>query len=104
LAVKRKWPWLDDAGVYWADRDLVQALAFRGQERVRAGVPQPWPRVRRALGLQAGEILHRALEADRRRMKPADRRKAFRRAVECEQRISASSISAMCASRARPTG
>ena len=44
---------LDDAGVHRADRDLVQAFAFGRQERIRAAVPQPGPRVGRAFGLAA---------------------------------------------------
>src|SRR6185312_2164035 len=86
---------LDDSGVNRSNRNLMEALAFDRKERVsreRAGlcggaerrgyapasVIEPRPGVGRALRLQAEEILDRALEADRRRMNPAERRETAR--------------------------
>ncbi len=81
---------LDDAGMDRADRDLMQALAFRRQERIGrcgarrgplaqrvahapAAMVEPGARVRRAGRLQAEQVADRALEPDRRRMLGADR-------------------------------
>ena len=86
---------LDDAGMHRADRDLVQALAFGRQERRRRGrtapasrcgpsgwrTPQrPWSSQGRGSGsavrLEPEQVADGALEADRGRMRPADRGKA----------------------------
>ena len=84
-------PWLDDAGMDRADRDLVQILSFHGQELVRIGFDralprlaerlghapeaeiEPVPRIRRAGGFEAVKVGDGALEPDRRRMMRADR-------------------------------
>ena len=95
LAVGRKTEMsgLDDPRMHGADRDLVQRLAFHGQEAVngRAGVGaavrsermsyapyamvQPGSRVGETHGLEAIEIADGALQPDRRRMQLAHRRK-----------------------------
>ena len=85
-------PWLDDAGMDGADRDLMQILSFHGEEFVRVGLNralprlaegfghapeakvEPMPRVRRAGGFEAIKVGDGALEPDRRRMMRADRR------------------------------
>ena len=38
---------LDDAGMHWADRNLVQALAFDRQERIGRGRRYTWPEAER---------------------------------------------------------
>ena len=48
LAVKRKWPGLDDAGMHRPDRDLVQALALGRQEWIGRRAPCARRRGRRA--------------------------------------------------------
>ncbi len=97
-------PRLDDAGVHRADGDLVQRVAFHGQERVSlargrrwravaermAHVPEaeiePGPRIRRVGRLVAVKTVDGPLEPDRRRMHGADRRKLFGRAGEADDR------------------
>ena len=81
---------LDDAGMHRADRNLVQRVAFAGQELVGlalsrrgalaervAALPdamiEPGPRVGRAVGFEAKEIADRAFEPQRRRMPGARR-------------------------------
>src|ERR1700733_5698274 len=93
---------LDDAGMDRPDRNLVQALALRRQERIggpfgrrrdaRAerilNIPkteiEPRPCVGRAERLQSIEAVNGALESDRRRMQRTDRRKGFLRTFEAD--------------------
>ncbi len=76
---------LDDAGVHRADRDLVQAFALSRQEDVGLAMAQPCSRVGQSFRLQAGEIAHRALQPDRRRMHAADRWQAVVGARQVQQ-------------------
>ena len=96
---------LDDAGMDRPDRNLVQALALGGRNAIgrrslrRAGVraaerlrarPSGRGRATAALSgdavrLEPEEIADRPLEADRRRMRRADRGKAPVRTVEAER-------------------
>ena len=78
---------LDDAGMHWPDRNLVEALAFRRQERIgqtldrsgraraerMADAPEaevePRPRIRQTDRLQAMKSADGAFEPDRGRMR-----------------------------------
>ena len=91
--VKTKMPRLYNAGMHWADWNLMQPFSLGRQESVgrngsgrwrsrakrRADRPssmvQPGPRIRRADRLIAKQILYRALEANRWGVISADRRK-----------------------------
>jgi hypothetical protein len=74
--------WLDDAGMDRPDGDLVQSLALGRQEFVAClalppGPPpviEPGPGIRQTDGLNAIEVAHGALEAQRRRVPGGDRR------------------------------
>ena len=84
-------PWLDDAGMDGADRDLVQILSFDWQELVRIGFDGALPRLAERLGhapeaeiepvsrvcgaggFEAVKVANGALEPDRRRVMRADR-------------------------------
>ena len=86
---------LDDPGMHRTDRNLVQVLAFDGEEEKRRGprrrfgvrpewlhhVPgaeiEPRPQVPEPVRLESIEIADRTLEPDRRRMMRADRGKAL---------------------------
>ena len=91
--VKTKMPRLYNASMHWADWNLMQPFSLGRQESVwRKGsvrwcsrakrrddrpssMVQPRPRIRRADRLIAEQILYRALQADRRGVISADRRK-----------------------------
>ena len=91
---------LDDAGVHWSDRNLVQALALGGQKGIRrrllvsilagaeraprapASMVKPWPRVRKTLRDQPVKVMQGAFEPDRRRVQRADRGKRTSRTFD----------------------
>ena len=93
-------PWLDDAGMDRADRDLVQILSLNGQEGVGVGFDctlsplaermghapeteiEPMSRICGACGFVAIKVGDGALEPDRRRVMHADRGKLCRRGRE----------------------
>ena len=94
---------LDDPGVDRPHWDLMQALTLRRQEGVRrrcggrrctpkgtadrpAPVIEPWTRIERAIGGEAGQIEQRALESDRRRVARANRGEAARGTGQLQQR------------------
>ncbi len=83
IGVEAKMPWLDDAGVYRTDRDLMQAFTFGGQKRIRvrvrschlrakrmaqapAAMIKPGTQVRRVVGRQAEKVMNGAFQPDRR--------------------------------------
>ena len=78
---------LDDACVHRADRDLMQAFALDGQERIgrRIGtVVEPGTRVGQSVGDKTEQVAHGAFQTDRRRVHGADRRIATVRAIEAQ--------------------
>ena len=88
-------PGLDDARVHGTHRNLVQALAFGRQEDValcsaRRSADYPFPvvepgaRIGQPFGFQPPQISDRALEANGRRMRLPDRRKALVFALDAE--------------------
>ena len=96
---------LDDSGMHGTDRDLVQAVAFGRQKAIGRSRPaaaalrspsgcctSQKPRSSQGRvsgapsGVEAKQIVDGALQPDRWRVEPADRRKASIRAVQADHR------------------